>query len=485
MSTRFSTLFLGLAAAVFLVFAGTANAGSRPLDTGITVSDIGQPEQLAYHRIKDAGASMTRVIVFWSSVAPADEPESWDPANPGEPHYNWSDVDARIQMAVNAGLTPLVQIFSAPNWAERCKRQTPGICNPDISDFADFTKAAARRYNGNYEGLPRVRFWEPWNEPNLLLWFAPQYKNGKKVSPTLYRNMLNRFAGVVKGINPTNTVVAGGLAPLGGLGNLAPLDFARRVLCMKGRNNPKPKRGCRDRATFDIWAHNPYTTGGPAHAAAGKDDVSLGDLPRMAKLLKAAKAAGKIRTKRRSIQFWVTEFSWDSKPPDPGGVPMEILTRWTSEAMYRAWKAGVSKFFWFSLRDWPRSDGTPYRETIEAGLYFRGLSVAQDKPKRNLNAFRFPFVAFGGKRGVSIWGRTPTSTRGNVAVTYRAGGKWKQLTKVKADGDGIFKSFVKTRLARTLGKRKTASVRATYRGQSARPFSLRPVKDYYQPPFGL
>lgn len=481
---RVTAFAVALALGICFSFGSFANAANRPLGTGVTVTDVVTQQQLGFDRIREAGAYMTRVTLYWSVVAPAEEPKSWNPSNPADSHYNWTAFDAQIQMADNAGLAPLVQIFHAPKWAERCKDETAGICNPNPAAFARFSKAAALRYNGKFNGLPKVQYWEPWNEPNLPLFFKPQFKNGKKISPILYRDLLNRFSAVVNAVDPSNKIVAGGLAPLERPGGLGPMDFARRVLCMEGRKHPKPKQGCKRRSSFDIWANNPYTTGGPRHHSAGRDDVSLGDLPEMARLLKKARSAGKIKTNLKSVAFWVTEFSWDSKPPDPGGLPMGILTRWTSEAMYHAWRAGVSKFFWLSLRDWPRGKGLPYSQTIESGLYFRGSSIGKDKPKRNLKAFQFPFVAFGGEQGVRIWGRTPLSAGGKVTISYQGGREWKRLDVVRADRNGIFATLTKGRVARKLGLRKKAKVRAAYKGQSSRAFSLRPVRDFYQPPFG-
>ncbi len=34
------------------------------------------------------------------------------------------------------------------------------------------------------------------------------------------------------------------------------------------------------------------------------------------------------------------------------------------------------------------------------------------------------------------------------------------------------------------GKQKRGMVRAQYKGKTSVPFSLKPVRDYYQPPFG-
>jgi len=467
---------------VAVAFAGTtaAQAPARPLATGVTVSDVGVQERLGFERIRATGATLTRVIVYWSMVAPETEPNSWDPTDPNDPSYDWSIFDAQIRMAVDAGLEPLVMLYQAPGWAERCRHTSAGICDPNPADFARFAEAAAKRYSGEFEGLPKVRYWEPWNEANLFLFFEPQYRNGRKVSPILYRELLNAFADKVKDVDPGNLVVAGGLAPIERPGGLGPLDFARRVFCMKGRKDPVPKPGCSQTARFDIWANNPYTTGGPTHQSAGPDDVSLGDLPEMARLLKAAKRARKIRSESSKVPFWVTEFSWDSAPPDPGGLPMGLLTRWTAEAMFRSWQAGVSKFFWLSLRDWPRTGGLPYSETIESGLYFRGPTLAQDRPKRVLKAFRFPFVAFRKPAGISIWGRTPESTPGRIGLWYRRGSGWERFGTVKADRDGIFRATVRT----GLGRNMRGLVQARFGPELTVPFSLKPVKDRRQPPFG-
>lgn len=268
---------------------------------------------------------------------------------------------------------------------------------------------------------------------------------------------------------------------MGGGVSLNPLDFARRLLCMEGRNRPKPIRGCSATAHFDVWATNPYTTGGPTHESYGPDDLQLGDLPEMTKLLKAAKRAGNIRTKSKKVGFWVTEFSWDSSPPDPGGVPMGLLTRWTSEAMFRSWQAGVSNFFWLSLRDWkPARPGLPHSQTIEAGLYFRATTLADDRPKPILRAFRFPFVAFTKSRGISVWGRTPDSAAGPVRLSFKSGGEWRRLGSARADGNGVFSSVVRTRL----GSNYRGFVRAEAGGETSPAFSLRPVRDRVQRPFG-
>ncbi len=116
---------LAVCTAVLAVPPGSEAA--RPLATGITTVDTVPQGQLGYDRIRSAGANFTRLIVRWSNVAPASEPESWDPKDHTDPNYNWAFYDAQIEQAEAAGLNLLVQLYSAPEWAERCDNETPGI----------------------------------------------------------------------------------------------------------------------------------------------------------------------------------------------------------------------------------------------------------------------------------------------------------------------------------------------------------------------
>jgi hypothetical protein len=168
-----------------------------------------------------------------------------------------------------------------------------------------------------------------------------------------------------------------------------------------------------------------------------KDDVSLGDMPEMKRLLDAAYKAHHIRSKRAPA-FWVTEFAWDTLPPDSLAVPIDLQARWISEALYRSWKSGVSLFTWFQLRDEPGS--SPFQD----GLYFRNGEALKDaQPKESFQAFRFPFVAYKQGKKVSVWGRTPYSRRGTVAIQRMTAAGWKQGGKFKTNKYGIFQGKVR------------------------------------------
>lgn len=459
----------------------SAEAAIRPLETG--VSYVYDDEPAAFEHVKRAGARLALTPLRWARIAPKSEPASWDPTNPSDPNYDWEPFDLWVIHAVQAGLTPVLQVRGAPLWAQRCPEatETDAPCKPDPAALAAFTTAAVRRYSGHFGGLPRVRYWQGLNEPNLSLFFNPQFEGGKPVSATLYRQLINAFYFAVKGVDRSDVVIAAGLGPIAVRGfTIGPMSFTRQLLCMAGRRHPHPIPGnCGGGVHFDIFDMHPYTTGAPFHQG-GVDDVELGDLPKLQALLSAADRAGRIKGRYRHTPLWVTEFGWDSNPPDPGGLPMKIETRWTAEALYTAWRAGVDDFFWYSLRDFPPEPNRPFSETLQTGLYFRGASVAEDQPKELMYAYRFPFVAYPQRRGLFFWGRTPSSSPGRVAIQLRERGRWRRVLVTHADRHGMFRGVAPTRY----GHRKHGSARSVYRGEASMPFSMRPVPDFYQPPFG-
>jgi hypothetical protein len=249
-----------------------------------------------------------------------------------------------------------------------------------------------------------------------------------------------------------------------------------QLLCMsRGRH---PHSVCSSVTHFDIWSHHPYTPGGPRHRAGRRDDIALGDLPQMTRLLRAARRAGHIAHRGHGVPFWATEFGWDTRPPDPGGVPLGLHARWTSESLYVMWRSGISLVTWFLLRDNPNDH--PFGSSYQTGLYFRcpgGLGC--DRPKPALRAFRFPFVAYRKRhRRVYVWGRTPGGRRGRVAIEQRVHGHWRRLRTLRTNRYGIF--------SRRLRRRGGGALRARrfHTRDRSRAFSLHRPADRNVQPFG-
>ena len=188
----------------------------------------------------------------------------------------------------------------------------------------------------------------------------------------------------------------------------------------------------------------------------------------------------------QDVRFWVTEFSWDTKPPDKNAVPEKLQARWVAEALYRMWQAHVSLVVWFKIID-DLATGTEQYQ-IESGLYFdcgSGWSCA--KPKLALTAFRFPFVAFHKGKRVKIWGRTPDSGSGDVIVEQRKHGRWRRLGEPTADDNGIFKARLKAAGKGPVRARLKSSEDATgarVRGARSLAFRLMETPDRFVPVFG-
>lgn len=443
-------------AAAIAAFATSPAAVGQPLETALLdpVTFSSPAGQLALrHTATGAGAKYVRLQAIWRIVAPAQRAPGFDAANPDDPQYDWFPLDDQVTAAVDAGLEPIVYVENAPQWATYADSTAGGLRRARARDLARFLTAAAQRYDGT-QGLPQVRFWQIWNEPNHagqrpLLAGAADW----------YRGFVNAAAAALHGVDPSNVVVAGGLSPFGMTTSSPPLAFMRRLLCLSP--GPAPKVTCSTRVHFDVWSTHPYSAGAPSKQARGPDDVSIGDLPEMRKLLDAGVATGQI-VSDEPIRFWITELSWDSSPPDPLGVPLATHARFVSEALYRAWSAGVSLVTWFRLRDDPLGV-TAY----QCGLYFRGNSVAFDRPKPALRAFRFPFVALPEGERVRVWGRTRAGQP--VDVEQFAAGAWRRIVRLRADRNGVFTTLVKP-----FG---TGAIRAWTDKDVSVPFALKPPPD--------
>jgi len=478
-----------LAAALTATVAGTAAAtasargahasrgvrtystrGTLPLRTSLfDPFAFASPEYAtAFRMTRAAGASYVRLVVMWNGIVSADPPAGFDASDPASPEYSWGWLDGIVAAAEAAGLTPILDVGAAPGWAAQRTAGGRPVSAPKPRDLAQFATALATHYDGLH-GAPPVHVFQVWNEPNLSLDLSP-------VSGAVYRAMVNAFADAVHAVNPANIVVAGGLDPFANKTRAwhtqAPLAFMRAMLCLsKGAH---PHATCHASVHFDVWAHHPYTFGGPFGHAKRPDDVSLGDLPKMRALLQAAVKLHHV-VSARPVQFWVTEFGWDSKPPRPHAAPLALAARWTAESLYQMWRSGVTLVTWFGFQD--KASPSPY----QSGLYFHSKQLARAKPKPVLTAFRFPFVAYLGKRTVSVWGRDATSTKTLVTIqrAHRQRGPWRTVARIRTNRYGIFKAAL--RLAAT--KRDWLRATAPGSGKSL-PFSLTVPKAPHVGPWG-
>lgn len=333
---------------------------------------------------------MVRIEIRWAAVA-RRRPRNG--ADPHDPAYEWSEIDARVRAAASHGFRVLPLLFDAPRWAEgraRPPRAAAGSWLPDARAFGQFAEAAARRYR-------HVTQWQIWNEPNLAYYLSPQWRgdNGRvvAVAPGHYRRMLNSAYARLKHVNAHNRVVTAGTAPFGdppGAARTFPTTFWRLLL----------KRATR----FDVYAHHPYSIGGPRRHAVNTGDVSVPDLRKLTLIVRSATRRGHVLP-RTSKPLWITEIGWDSRPPDPRGVPSTRFARWLTDALYLLWKQGARVVMWSQIRDAPATGG--YDRTYQGGLLqLSGLA------KLAARAYSFPVACERtAHERLRVWGLAPASGR--------------------------------------------------------------------------
>jgi hypothetical protein len=411
------------------------------------------------------GARFILEGVDWASISPQRPRSGTDPSDPANPGYTWGTLDATVRAATAHGLTVAFTVAGGgggPPWADGPHRPAsvqPGTWRPSAAALGAFARALARRYSGSYDPgngvLPRVRYYQGWSEPNLPNHLTPQWERVRghwiAASPGIYRGLLNAFYDAVKSVHSSNLVVTGGTAPFGdqpGGSRVPPALFVRELLCLHGQRLT-PAR-CPNPARFDILAHHPYAIGGPLQPAFGVDDVSIPDIGKLTRSLVAAARAGRVFP-RGPKQVWVTEFSWDSNPPDPQGVPVGRRARWIEEGFYVLWRQSVDAIAWFVLADQPPVPN--YASTYQSGIYY-----LNGQPKPDLEAFRFPFVVEPASRGRKVvWGISPRS--GTVLVERLQSGRWRTVGSFRTRAHGIF--------TQTIGLSGGSLMRATVAGETS------------------
>jgi hypothetical protein len=358
MPRRIARLAAG-AATIGAALAVTASASAAVHSMQLGFTDYGAFENatgadraLALQHAKASGASLIRLGMDWATTSATKPPSLAVERDPNWSGYDWSFTDSTVHDTVAAGLTPLMLVSDAPAWAEGPNRPPvsikypTGSWRPSAKDYGAFMQAAAKRYNGSTpdpanpgQMLPRIKYWQVWNEPNISLYLTPQWtkKSGKQhdTSADLYRAMLNAAYTGLKASGSTNVVVTAGTSPFGdppGGQRVAPALWWRDLFCLSGRTALKKVHCSGSPAHFDVLAHHPYPIGPPRRHSPNPDDVVIADMDRLSKPLDAAIRKGTVAPRKRK-QLWATEISWDTKPPDPHGKrPSRTTTPRSSRA---------------------------------------------------------------------------------------------------------------------------------------------------------
>jgi hypothetical protein len=424
--------------------AATTPFSSSSFATGFSDSQltVGSESRrtLGLRRAVSLGSRFVRLYANWTSIAPAQRPPGFDATKPGDPAYNWSVLDGAVRDASAAGVTILLQLIYAPAWAQGNPPPgaLPNVWQPDPAALGAFARAVAARYSGSFPDpshpgvtLPRVSYFQVWNEPNLSKYLEPQWGrtgNGAIVplSPSIYRRMVNAVYTNVKSVQSHAVVILAGQAPYGGppgSARMTPVAFLRNLLCLSGtRLRPAP---CQGPAHFDGFDHHPYGAAPTAHAG-NLEDVALPDLNRLTQIVNVARRTGRALPSGPK-PLWVTEWGFDSSPPERTGLSLSGQARFLSRGLYELWRQRVRYAAWFLLFDDPQG---------EVGFKGSGVYFSRGRAKPSSAAFAFPFVALplGGGR-VLVWGLP--RQQGPVTIQQWTRGGWRAVAQLRSTRQGI------------------------------------------------
>ena len=449
--------FLALALVVALVVPVAARASSSA-ETAIAddAAILYEPNEAKAASAAAAWAALgiddVRIFVQWQAIAPANgsvtAPAGFDSGDPNSAGYNWTRVDRAVRLVSAAGMRPMLVVTGpGPLWASQVPARHNIRYKPRPDLFGQFARAVARRYAG------AVDRYIIWNEPNLPLWLQPQNTcaggHCTPYAPHLYRRLVRAAYPALKAVDPTATVLFGALAPNGESSTkqnakTRPLAFIRSAGCVKvtlKRDRSGPCKAFQP-LTADGFAYHPHSTLlAPGDHQANSDNASIGDLPRLERVLDGTQRSGGLK-KRGGGKFglYLTEWGYQTRPPDTTrGVSLAKQSRYLQQGAYIAYKdPRVRLLTQYEWRDEPvrRSASDPYAGW-QSGLRFR-----DDRAKPSLKSFANPFFIDQkpGSRAARLWGQVRPGITHSVTVQRRKAGstRWTTVRVVATNGDGYW-----------------------------------------------
>jgi len=449
---------------VALVVPSSASASSRQLtifqDDGVFLGHTSHDPNKAMAEARALGVDVVRVFLSWYEVSPGrtsrTRPGGFDVGNPNSPGYKWDLYDAFFQRARANGLKVLLTLSPAiPYWASeepaRCPHRIGGyrrlamscMWKPDVKLFGQFTEAVARRYGrGPRPHGGQVALYSIWNEPNLEHYLYPQLKRTRDgvvdVAARRYRELwqAGRRAIAQHDGSMRNTVLFGETAAIS-----SPLDTLYAALCLDQNGRPfrgrlRALQGCSRPSRLPIGgiAVHPYNDDGGGSVfsrSSSLDSLPLAYLRRLHTVMDRAARLGRIP---RGRGIYVTEFGFQSSPPDRRvkiGLRRHAASLNEAERLFFA-DPRVKTTAQYELFD------VPSREQFNTGLRLRG-----GKKKPAWEAFRVPLVVTKLSRGlVEVWGMVRPATgrvRPSLGVAGSGGGRFTTVERPLLNSAGYFR----------------------------------------------
>lgn len=453
-----------LALAALATLPSAASAGSRQMsiveDDAVLLGQTKHDPDKAMAEVKYLGADAVRLFVVWARAAPGAKsrtvPAGFDGADPNSPGYDWAAYDAFVERARRHGLKVVLSLSGGaiPYWASnqpsKCPHRIGGYRNlslscmwkPNAAKFRDFSQAVATRYRG------KVDTYSLWNEPNLEHYLYPQFKRTSYGTIDLGGKMLRElWIGGYRGLKAGDPrarrhVLFGETAAIS-----SPVDTLYSALCLNENGRPytgriKKAQGCSKPKPLPIagLAVHPYNkdaSGNVFTRSFTKDSMSMAYLSRATRVLRTAERYRRI-PKGKGV--WVTEFGFQSNPPDSRyGLNLQSHARALNEADRLFFgDPRVRAVTQFELYDAP--------ERRKEDIYNTGLRTINGKLKPAWGAYRMPLVVTRlSANVVEVFGHVrPAKRRTTVTLlAARKGAKSKRVARPVTNRSGFFRIRLK------------------------------------------
>ncbi len=443
-------------------------------------------------QIRNLGGRVVRVSVHWNLVAPSRRLPIFNQADPTS-YPGWSIYDQIVRDAQQDGIVIDFSLGGpAPMWATGSGQPKPGgfgSWKPSVADFKQFVQAVGVRYSGTYDptlgksvpgdanDLPRISFWELWNEPNFGGDLAPQATNRSTVltAAGMYRSLLDASWSALHNTgHGRDTIVIGNLdargqsgppskfAPQGLPGNFAatkPLQFVRALYCVSSsykelRGGAAAAIGCPTSAggsrrfrtahpgLFQAsgFATHPYPVNLPPTQASSTDPdyTEFSGLPGFAGILDRLQ---RIYGSGKRFLIYNNEYGYITNPPNRSLTPLNPNGQFVSPstaayyinwAEYLSWRnPRIASTMQYLLYD-PNPRLAPEYGGFASGLIFYNSGVR----KPAYDAYRLPLflpntTARSPRQSLEVWGcvrpahyaRLDTSTQQQVQIQFQRGSR--------------------------------------------------------------
>jgi hypothetical protein len=217
----------------------------------------------------------------------------WHLVEPVQGQRDWSRTDSVVDELRAGGIEPLMAVYGSPPWANGTPSSTadhylyvptdPAAFDAWVHNYADFMRAAARRYRG------KVKRWELWNEENLHWNWKPA------PSAAQYARWYSAVYAAIRSEDPDAEISLGALSGLTatGPGNALGLDFLADLL----RLGVRP----------DNVAIHPYPGRSQAPDAHIRYETNFDDIALLQRTLVES---------GHPVPIWVTEWGWQTSKVD-------------------------------------------------------------------------------------------------------------------------------------------------------------------------